>query len=86
MLKSSKINGFLFLSDLLSVYFFTVSTLTENKRLVCSCGKNNREDQDSCIPTVDGKSAVPVLRTVFPVREIVGARDAATKKARNFAK
>ena len=33
-----------------------------------------------------GRRAVPVLRHVFPVHEIVGARDAETKKARNFAK
>ena len=33
-----------------------------------------------------GRRAVPVLRNVFPVHEIVDARDAETKKARNFAK
>ena len=33
-----------------------------------------------------GRRDVPVLRHVFPVHEIVGARDAETKNASNFAK
>ena len=69
-----------------SIYFFTVSTLTGTKRLVCSCARIIKKIRNLVFPPWMGRRAVPVLRHVFPVHEIVGARDAETKKARNFAK